>query len=335
MKKINIAELAKKMMEQPEVAPAPRIKPSEPTTKPGKGKPKWRPRTAPKPAPKAEQKIIDDIVARLTKLNEQTSKYSLSEMLNEINIDNTKPKASAEEMSKNLAMLVRKNMEESKKASTSLINILNEINIDDIKKKFVGDRTGGPGGKVVTPKEFDDIMEATNNKLALALWMIKRIQDGFLLPEDIYKWEEYFDIFKRLKREFPKKDINQIKTEDDLDDFINKAEEIKDRELDPSQKKGVSKSDKFADLRIGEVDGYQVYKIPQGTSDEMYGAACELGSGTSWCTATGNTKQWFDRYAKDGPLYIFIGPDGDKYQFHYESSQYMDKNDRSILGRNF
>ena len=296
MSRYNLSELVKSVMEQPEVAPAPRIKPSKPTTKPSKPNPLRWPKEAPKPAPKAEKEVIDDLISRYfedkANLNEQKPKYSLSEMLN-------------------------------------------EINIDDIKKKFVGDRKGGPGGKVVTPKEFDDIMEATNNKLALALWMIKRIQDGFLLPEDIYKWEEYFDIFKRLKREFPKKDINQIKTEDDLDAFISKAEEIKDRELDPSQKKGVSKSDKFADLRIGEVDGYQVYKIPQGTSDEMYGAACELGSGTSWCTATGNTKNWFDSYAKDGPLYIFIGPDGDKYQFHYESNQYMDKNDRSILSRNF
>jgi hypothetical protein len=286
-KQIKLSEIAKKLKEQPEVAPKPDIKPSKPGTKPGPGKPRWRPRTAPKPAPQAsEEDIIKQITDKYLKLNEKKAKYSLSELLN-------------------------------------------EITVDDIKKKFVG------VGKVVDQKQFDEIMDATGNKLALALWMIKRIQDGFLLPEDIYKWEEYFDIFKRLKREFPKKDINQIKTEDDLDDFINKAEEIKDRELDPSKKKGVSKSDKYADLRIGEVDGYQVYKIPQGTSDEMYGAACELGSGTSWCTATGNTKQWFDRYAKDGPLYIFIGPDGDKYQFHYESNQYMDKNDRSILGRNF
>jgi len=277
MSKLKISELAKKVLENTEVAP--RIKPSEPTTKPRRRNPLRVPRTAPKPAPKAEQDVIDDIVARFM----------------------------------------------GDKAN------LNEINQEDIEKKFVGPRTGGPGGKVVTPKEFDDIMEVTKNKLALAVWMIKRIQDGFLLPEDIYKWEEYFDIFKRLKREFPKKDINQIKTEADLDDFINKAEEIKDRELDPSQKKGVAKDDKYADLSIGEVDGYKVYKIPQGTSDEMYGVACDLGSGTSWCTATGNTKQWFDRYAKDGPLYIFIGPDGDKYQFHYESDQYMDKNDRSIL----
>jgi len=276
--KIKLSELAKKIMEQPEIAPAPTR--TKPDVKPGKRpNPLRPPKEAPKPAPKGEEGKVIDLI---------TKKYL---------------KVAAEG--------------------------LNEINQADIEKKFVGP------GKVVKKDEFQQIMDATKNKLALALWMVKRIEDGFIKAEDIYKWEEYFEIFKRRKREFPVKDINQIKTEDDIDDFVNKAEEIKEREVDPSQKKGVSKSDKYAGLKIGEVEGFDVYMIPQGTSDEMYGAACELGSGTSWCTATGNTKNWFDRYAKDGPLYIFIGPDGEKYQFHYESSQFMDKNDRSILSRNF
>ena len=295
MSRYKLSEIVKKLKEQPEVAPRPTTKPSEPVTKPSRPNPLRWPKEAPKPAPKAEKEVMDDLISRYFEgeddLNELKSKYSLSEMLS-------------------------------------------EINQEDIEKKFVGTRTGGPDGKVVTPKEFDDIMSATSNKLALALWMIKRIQDDFILPEDIYKWEDYFEIFKRRKREFPVKDINQIKTEDQIDDFVNKAIEIIDLEAgDASKKKGVSQDDKYGELKIGEVNGFTVYKIPKGTSDEMYGVACDLGSGTSWCTATGNTKTWFDRYAKDGPLYIFIGPNGEKYQFHYESSQYMDSNDRSILNR--
>jgi len=282
--RLNISELAKKLLEQPEVAPMPITKPAEPGTKPKRPNPLRPPKEAPKPAPKAEQGVIDDITAKFLKLNENTSAYSLTEMLS-------------------------------------------EINVDDIKDKFVG------RNKAVTDQDFNDIMKATNNKLAISLWMIKKIESGFILPEDIYKWEEYLEIFKRVKREFPIKDINQIKEPEQIDDFVNKAEEIKDREIDPSKKKGVEKSDKYAELRIGEVAGFQVYKIPKGTSDEMYGAACGLGTGTSWCTATGNTKQWFDRYAGKDDLYIFIGPNGEKYQFHYEESQYMDKNDRSILNR--
>jgi hypothetical protein len=292
--KTKLQELIRnKLIEQPEVAPEPTEVPTKPGTPEKRPNPLRPPKEAPKPGPKGS-KEEDDLIKKITdkylKESKSTSKYSLTELLS-------------------------------------------EISIDDVKKKFVGDRVGGPNGKVVTPAQFDEIMKATKNKLALALWMIKRIEQEFILPEDIYKWEDYFDIFKRRKNQFPVKDINQIKTEDQIDEFVNKAIELLELEKDPTQKKGVSKEDKFKDLEIGEVEGFQVYKIPQGTSEEMYGAACELGSGTSWCTATGNTKTWFDRYAKDGPLYIFIGPGGEKYQFHYESNQFMDKNDRSILSR--
>ena len=292
--KTKLQELIRnKLIEQPEVAPEPTEVPTKPGTPEKRPNPLRPPKEAPKPGPKGS-KEEDDLIKKITdkylKESKSTSKYSLTELLS-------------------------------------------EISIDDVKKKFVGDRVGGPNGKVITPAQFDEIMKATKNKLALALWMIKRIEQEFILPEDIYKWEDYFDIFKRRKNQFPVKDINQIKTEDQIDEFVNKAIELLELEKDPTQKKGVSKEDKFKDLEIGEVEGFQVYKIPQGTSEEMYGAACELGSGTSWCTATGNTKTWFDRYAKDGPLYIFIGPGGEKYQFHYESNQFMDKNDRSILSR--
>ena len=288
MSKLKLSELARKVLENTEVAP--RIKPSEPTTKPKRRNPLRVPRTAPKPAPKAEQEVIDDIVARLTKLNERKSKYSLMEMLN-------------------------------------------ELNLDDIKKKFVGDRKGGPGGKVVTPKEFDEIMDVTKNKLALAVWMLKRIQDGFILPEDIYKWKNYFETFKRKKQSFPIKDLNQIKTEDDIDEFVNKALEIENPD-----KLEVSYEllNKYKDLHIGKVDGFEVFKIPQNDSGEgedfYFKAACDLGEDTQWCTAGG--RNWYSRYIKDGPLYVFINPTtGDKYQFHYESDQFMDKADRSILSR--
>jgi hypothetical protein len=294
MNKLSLSNIARKLMEQPQVAPD--VKPAEPTTKPGKRpNPLRPPKEAPKPNPKGEEDLIKKIAAKYLEdkanLNEKKGKYSLYEMLS-------------------------------------------EINLDDIKKKFIE-------GRVVSKENFDDIMKVTNNKLALAVWMIKRIEQRFIKPEDIYKWEDYFNIFKRRKREFPVKDINQIKTEDQIDDFVNKAVELLDAEKDPGEKKGVSKEEKYKPLQIGEVNGFKVYKIPSTAgltdeeSDKLYGAACDLGSGTQWCTATGNTKSWFDRYAKDGPLYIFIGPGGEKYQFHYESNQYMDKNDRSILGRSF
>ena len=71
-------------------------------------------------------------------------------------------------------------------------------------------------------------------------------------------------------------------------------------------------------------------------------AACFYGGHnreTRWCTSTPGTDQWFNRYIKDGPLYVVFNPnDTDvaaetglpktRYQFHFPSNQFMDKDDR-------
>ena len=41
---------------------------------------------------------------------------------------------------------------------------------------------------------------------------------------------------------------------------------------------------------------------------------------------------YYDHYSKQGPLYIMVNKkdQADKYQFHFESNQYMDKEDRNV-----
>ena len=69
--------------------------------------------------------------------------------------------------------------------------------------------------------------------------------------------------------------------------------------------------------------------------------ASYLGYSTEWCTTWGeyclNKKNrdrtnYFKRYSVDGPLFIMINKTNptEKYQFHFESKQYMDKDDRRI-----
>ena len=72
-------------------------------------------------------------------------------------------------------------------------------------------------------------------------------------------------------------------------------------------------------------------------------AACFYGGQnkeTRWCTsAPGLT--YFERYIKDGPLYVIFKPDDtdvspetglpkERYQFHFPSNQFMDRDDRQI-----
>jgi hypothetical protein len=62
-------------------------------------------------------------------------------------------------------------------------------------------------------------------------------------------------------------------------------------------------------------------------------ASCYYGQGTRWCTA-GRDNNMYDRYARDGDLYILLPkrPDyeGEKYQLHFQSGQFMDEGDNSV-----
>lgn len=63
-------------------------------------------------------------------------------------------------------------------------------------------------------------------------------------------------------------------------------------------------------------------------------AACYYGQGTTWCTASTQSTNYFNSYSKDGPLYILLPKqpkyDGEKYQLHFPSGQFMDETDSQV-----
>ena len=209
---------------------------------------------------------------------------------------------------------------------------LNEVSIDMLQTQFVD--TGR-----IDRNTFKDIIDAAQNDSAFATWLTSRVAGTkkakpIIKKEDISKYKKHLETFKRNKREYPLKDINMVKDQNALDDFIKKSREIQAREEeDISQQKGVSKSEKYTKLKLGEVDGYEIFKFPKG-SKELYGASCELGSGTDWCTATGNTDSFFQDYINRGDIYIITSKSNpkEKYQFHYESDSFMDSDDLAIFG---
>ena len=205
-----------------------------------------------------------------------------------------------------------------------LKHLLLEVSLDQLKTQFVDT------GKI-TDSEFTEIIDSSGGKSAYATWLTKQVVAKRINAEDIYKYNAYFKVFDRRKREYVFNDINQYKTQQDLNSFIVKSIELASQEQkDPSQQKGITKFDKYKEFLIGSVDGFNVYKLPKRRKD-LYGTSCELGSGTEWCTATGNTQKYFNSYIWKGPLFIFINPSSnEKYQFSYETNSFMDKNDMPI-----
>jgi hypothetical protein len=213
---------------------------------------------------------------------------------------------------------------------TRTSKIINEVSIQQLETDFVNN------GRI-SKEDFDKILKASNNDSALATWLTARVAGSksapaSINPEDIYKYEEYFDIFKRRKKEYPISDINQIKTPQQIQNFIKKSVDLASQEeQDLSSQKGVSKTEKFKDLKIGDFNNFSVYMIPKGRQD-LYPTSCELGSGTEWCTATGKTPSYFNSYINMGPLFIFIDNSDpkNKYQVSFEGEQFMNRYDNSI-----
>lgn len=243
-----------------------------------------------------------------------------------------------------------KSLSESKKKSINVMNILEQIvseaSIEQLQQQFVDT------GKIEL-EVFDEIVKATKGKGAYATWMIKRVEDGTIKGEDIYKYEDYIEIFDKQKRQFPSPDINAYKDERSIRDFEAKAIEIREKGIEQTggdaantsnlvSSQGIQELNSVGIKFLGVVDGYQCFEVPQSLKGNTEAwkiyrkhlANCsgrDQGAKIEICTMAGQSH--FDRYLSDGPYYVFfnLGDPKSPYQFHYESNQYMDKNDRSVI----
>jgi hypothetical protein len=165
---------------------------------------------------------------------------------------------------------------------------------------------------------------------------LKRAKEVFL--EDLYKVTDDLKKFERFKGRLPKemRDINKL-TPDQLYDAVKDFDltlatttkaERKSAPVHPGAKLVFD----GANWRVVEIeDKGQVGKE----------AACFYGGNnveTRWCTSAPGAS-WFERYIKDGPLYVVFNPNDtdvspntglpkNRYQFHFPSNQFMDKDDR-------
>jgi len=137
--------------------------------------------------------------------------------------------------------------------------------------------------------------------------------------------------FKALLRKpnltppLPVRDMNQIKGLSALEDITEQYEE---KEAVSNSVKASAEEQKFYDDGAAELfynDAQIKVVIPRSKA-----AAQFFGKGTRWCTAAKNSNR-FAEYNSKGPLYIVIlKGTNTKYQFHWESNQFMDVKDEGI-----
>ena len=98
-------------------------------------------------------------------------------------------------------------------------------NTINLKNKYVGE------GKPISEEDFDKLVDVTGNKFYLLSWLTKKVGQGIVKAEDIYKYKEYFDIFEKNKRKFKFNDIHLYKTADDLKDFLSEVIKIREGDI--------------------------------------------------------------------------------------------------------
>jgi hypothetical protein len=165
---------------------------------------------------------------------------------------------------------------------------------------------------------------------------LKRAKEVFL--EDLYKVTDDLKKFERFKGRLPKemRDINKL-TPDQLYDAV--------KDFDLTLATTTKAERKSAPVHPGAklvFDGpnFRVIEI-EDKGQVGKEAACFYGGNnveTRWCTSAPGAS-WFERYIKDGPLYVIFNPNDtdvspntglpkNRYQFHFPSNQFMDKDDR-------
>lgn len=146
---------------------------------------------------------------------------------------------------------------------------------------------------------------------------------------DVWHITDLLNNFERNKRFLKNKNIMSFKSMEEVDEYL--ADEDSYNSASARQRlRAARTAEKNVDL---EKESKIIYDSPHWSivTPLTYEASCALGNGTRWCTASRNSREYFDDYTKDGPLYIVKDKDtGERYQLHFETESFMDEYDDPI-----
>ena len=213
--------------------------------------------------------------------------------------------------------------------------IINEITVSQIREKYYSDIEERVFNEIVsadpkTKKKGNEIKKI-GKYAKILLDMYKR--DNLKL-EDLPKANEYLDII--YAKQIPL-NIKAIKTLPDIYAMV-RGYIVSPGETDITKLIDSLEKEDYKLLNNG--DRWLIFK------PKTERGACVLGSGTQWCTSWGKyatsptyrgRSNHFKGYADRGTIYTLIDKkdNSNKYQFHIESKQFMDKNDNRINISNF
>lgn len=211
------------------------------------------------------------------------------------------------------------------------VNILLEDRIDFLKQQFK-DKLDTSHDDLAKHKESDKIIDHFAKRgdpsagKAYTQWLLNQYRDKAIRQEDAPGIKNTLADFEKVKGKLEKKDINQYKDVAELRDAVATQKGTVERELKAKKQK---ESDKGQGLiNMYDEEGVTGHKIPnKAASVNLYGPGGKVCT-TSWCTAANSSNNMFNSYK--GGKYTMHFPNGEVLQFHHQSGQIMDKNDRPI-----
>ena len=164
---------------------------------------------------------------------------------------------------------------------------------------------------------YDELIEADPQQGKNCIWLFLQFKRGQFLLEDVERVRDDLNLFfannTKIDRKFRR---------------LGSIDYQKLKEL-------IQPFEKHAEVKFVSIPNEDYIILYDGPYGQLYQVltqegSCSLGSGTKWCTAA-DKNNMFDRYNRDGPLFIWYDNDKKmKYQFHFESESYMDERDNEI-----
>jgi len=227
---------------------------------------------------------------------------------------------------------------------------IDELTVEDMDKVKVGKYTQWLIKNFVSPKasdfEFEGERDSKNPSYKKAK---KRFEELFM--EDLFKQTERLQFYEKVKQYLPQeqRDINKLGIRDLFQIFS--TFELPEKKKKEQEKKLAKKTREGFKHAGGEIlfegDKWVLIKIsdkgPTGKDAAIYyGGYKDFKNGESdWCTSAPGLS-YFDGYIKKGPLYVIFPQDDkgevgkrtglpkERYQFHFQDSQFMDREDHQI-----
>jgi len=222
--------------------------------------------------------------------------------------------------------------------------------VQDMEKVKVGKYVQWLLKNFLSPKPTDLGIEGKIDSKSKQYQNAKKNYERLFL-EDLFKQTERLEFYEKAKQYLPQeqRDINKLSIRDLFNIFANF--QLPEKKKKAEEKKEAKKSREGFNHKGGEI----IHQGPNWTlikiSDEgqigkdaaiWYGGYKDHRNGESdWCTSSPNLN-FFETYIRRGPLYV-IFPNDDKgevgartglpkerYQFHFQDSQFMDRDDHQI-----